>query len=59
MARTERAAAAVCFPEESMLLITDSHMNTWKLDFTNDVANILCSQYLFFSYSDLFCVDTF
>lgn len=54
MARTEIVAVAICFPEESMLLITDFHMNTWNLNFTN-VTNILCVRCLFFSFKLVLC----
>lgn len=53
---TELASVAIYFPKESMLLITDCHMNTWKFDFIQ-VSNLLCAQLFFFTFT--FCVVTF
>lgn len=43
----ELAAVVICFHKESMLLITDGHMNTWKIVFIK-VTNILCAKFCFF-----------
>lgn len=50
----ELAAVAVCFHKESMLLITDGHMNTWKIDFIK-VTNILCAKFFFFTFRHILC----